>query len=139
MMASNNELNKQAKKYLIESNYNEAIRLYRQILKDNPEDLETKSNLGYALTQNLQFEDAKKIFEGLIGKSDQELYLLNYGVVLSLLHEYKEAIKIFRSILDKNPSNIDAWKNLSEIYLRTENHKEANICRLKLNKIKEGM
>jgi len=119
-----------AKKTILDSNFDEAITILTALLKENPDDTDLKSYLAIALAQTGNFNESLEIFTELVKISEKEAHHFNYGLILALTKDYSNSIKILNEILEKNPKNLLAWKNLGELYSRIGDDHKANICKM---------
>ncbi|MEM6367915.1 MAG: tetratricopeptide repeat protein [Myxococcota bacterium] len=99
-------------------NWREAESDYRQVLANDPEDVQTTVNLGAVLRAQARTDEAAKIYEALLEKKPFQAELLNN---LSVLHrerkDYDSAIGAVRKLLMRDKENVDAYKNLALVYL----------------------
>jgi len=99
-------------------NWREAESDYRQVLANNPEDVQTALNLGAVLRAQERRDEAAKLYEELLEKNPFQAELLNN---LSVLHrerkDYEAASSAVRQLLMRDQDNVDAYKNLALINL----------------------
>ena len=91
---------------LNEGRYQEAIPLFEKFLEDNPNDVNSLNNLGYASNQLGKYEDtafyADKILEI---DPENTVALNNKGYALDQLGRYEEAVSYFDKTLQIDPKN----------------------------------
>jgi Ca-activated chloride channel homolog len=97
-------------------NYKEAEVNYRKALEINKESDKGKFNLGAAVYQEKNFNEASKIFEDLSGKqldkaTKAKIYH-NYGNSLLESKQYEQSIAAYKNSLLNNPSDKDTKYNL---------------------------
>lgn len=95
--------------------YELAAQLYRQAIDQNPEDPRLYFNLGNALAEAGNTDEAMEVFEqfrNLTEENNQKaLADYNKGKLLSDQENFDEAISHFRDALRKNPNDEDARFN----------------------------
>lgn len=95
--------------------YELAVELYRQAIDQNPDNSRLYFNLGNALAEAGQTEEAMQVYEQFRSMTEasnqQALADYNQGKLLSEQENYDEAISHFREALRKNPNDEDARFN----------------------------
>ncbi len=98
-----------------QGDYERAAQLYRQAIEQNPDDARLYFNLGNALAQAGQTEEAIQAFNQFRERSDepekQSMADYNTGRTLADMESYDEAIQHFRNALRNNPGDADARHN----------------------------
>jgi len=96
--------------------YKEAEMNYRKSLEINKESDKGKFNLGTAVYQEKNFNEATKIFEDLSGKQSDKLTKAkvyhNYGNSLLESKQYEQSIAAYKNSLLNNPADKDTKYNL---------------------------
>jgi tetratricopeptide (TPR) repeat protein len=116
---------KQAGRYDNQRQYERAITIYETLLEDHPYDAIVIEKLIINLMRISKIKKAEKLFE------DKGQYLsgMVYVKLGSSLHiikgELKEAKKICRSFLDKNPGNINNYKIIAQIFTQYRQYEYA--------------
>lgn len=95
--------------------YELAVQLYRQAIDQNPENPRLYFNLGNALAEAGNTEEAMEVYEQFKSMTEvhdqQALADYNKGKLLSEQENFDEAISHFREALRKNPTDEDARFN----------------------------
>ena len=114
--------------------YKEALAAINQALEQNNLDsyrinkASILAEYGIDIGNKAMVLEAKEIFENEIKKLDNQNQHFNYANTLSWLGENEAAKNHYRKSLKLNPNYAEAWKNLGEIYSRTDNSKKALEC-----------
>lgn len=107
--------------------YAEAVQLYRQAIAQNPDDARLYFNLGNALSELGETEQALEVYNQYKSMSDnvqqQALADYNQGRLLTENEQYDEALKYYRDALRKNPDDADARHNF-ELALKKQQQEE---------------
>jgi tetratricopeptide (TPR) repeat protein len=110
------KLLRQGNKLYDQGNYKEAEVDYRKALEINKESDKGKFNLGTAVYQEKNFNEATKIFEELSGKqldkSTKAQAYHNFGNSLLESKQYEQSIAAYKNSLLNNPSDKDTKYNL---------------------------
>ena len=109
--------------------YDAALEAYQSAAKDRPEDAISRYNLGTALYQKEQFEEASDEFRRSLDASDpihraQGYY--NLGNAQVQLNDIERAIRSYKSALRLNPADLDAKHNLELALERLEQKSQQN-------------
>jgi len=95
--------------------YELAVQLYRQAIDQNPDNSRLYFNLGNALAEAGNTEEAMEVYEKFKSMTEvnnqQALADYNKGKLLSEQENFDEAISDFREALRKNPDDEDARFN----------------------------
>src|SRR3989338_28995 len=109
-------LNRDGNKIYQEKRYESALKNYREAQVRNPDQAETQYNLGTALYQTDQFQEAdehfKKSIELMKDKDDKAKAWYNYGNSQYRLGQFEKAIDAYKHALDLNPADQDAKYNI---------------------------
>ena len=95
--------------------YDAALEAYQSAAKDRPEDVISRYNLGAALYQKKQFEEAADEFRRSLDASNpihQAQGYYNLGNAQVQLNDIEGAIRSYKSALRLNPTDLDAKHNL---------------------------
>jgi tetratricopeptide (TPR) repeat protein len=110
------KLLRQGNKSYDQGKYKEAEVDYRRALEINKESDKGKFNLGAAVYQEKNFNEATKIFEDLSGKqldkSTKAKVYHNYGNSLLEAKQYEQSIAAYKNSLLSNPADKDTKYNL---------------------------
>lgn len=106
--------------------FTKAVEILESFLKDTPDSIEGWYNLGFALMELDQEEEAVKAFdEGLaIDSMIFELWF-NKGTALYHLADFKGAIDCYEKALELQPEDAEVWNNLGNCYSRLAEGKKA--------------
>lgn len=109
-----------------EGKYDEANDSYRDAEIDNPESAIVKFNIGDALYQKRNYEEALKTYQDAIQKSDdiklQAQGYYNIGNTLYRLNKWPESILAYQQALKLNPNDEDAKYNLEYVRVKLKQH-----------------
>ncbi len=110
-------LNEEGNKAYQEKKYKTALENYKKARDKSPEDPAIRYNVGSALYQTEQYQEAEKEFDKVIKQSDKnpELKakaLYNYGNTQYRLGKFEKAIESYKKALEINPDDKDAKYNL---------------------------
>jgi Ca-activated chloride channel homolog len=107
--------------------YAEAARYYQRAIGQDPDNARLHFNLGNALYELGQSEEAKESYERFKNMTDspveQSYADYNTGRMLADQEQYDEALSYFREALKKNPGDTDAKHNY-ELALRQQQQQE---------------
>jgi Ca-activated chloride channel family protein len=110
----------EARAHYEEGQYDEALRAYRDALVDRPESAALHLNVGDALYQLGEYEQALEEFERTAVTPDVEVAargFYNKGNTHIQLQDYGAAVESYRQALERNPRDADTKANL-ELALR---------------------
>jgi len=108
----------------------EAIALYQEFLKREPDNAMAKANLGVTMMRAGKAAEAAPLFNDLLDRKDLDgATLYNIGVGLFRANQYEQAARAFERVVELNPYSHDGLYNLGQtIYAGTA----------ELEKAKEG-
>ena len=94
-----------------------AEKLYKKILDQAPDHINTKSNLGALYAQTGQTEKALNLLQSVIKTDPKHINAnINLGVVFNRLAEYHKAIDCNKRILKADPNYDEAYNNIAINY-----------------------
>ena len=100
-----------------EGKFEEAEHLYREILKDEPTQLDANNNLGVLLHATNRLVEAETILKKTIElKPDYAEAHFNLGVILTSLGKLKEAAESYNKAINFKADYVDAYCNLGNVY-----------------------
>ncbi len=109
-----------------ENNFKVAEKLYKEVLKKNPDHFESVYYLGTLLAQTNQFNLAKSMLHKATQiKPDNAMAHNNLGNVLKNLEEYQEAIRSYEKAIKIQPNYANIYYNLGNILEKLGEHKKA--------------
>ncbi|HPP87239.1 MAG TPA: tetratricopeptide repeat protein [bacterium] len=105
-----------AKKFFDKENYDKAIDVYLAAAKIDPTNHKIWYNLGVTYYFNKQYADAKNAFERAIKIKSKDVDTLLYlGAVQGLLRQKNDAVRTFKRVLEIEPNNDIARRNLQKM------------------------
>jgi len=119
------------------NNFAKAEKLYKEVLKENPNHADSHYNLGNILQELNQTEKAKSCFEKAIKiKPDYIEAHNNLGNLLHKFGEFKKAINCFEKAIKINFRQAVPHYNLGNAQKELEDYQKAKNCFLKAIEIK---
>ena len=111
------------------NNLQVAEKLYREILKTNPNHANTRNNLGSVLKELGESQKAISCFQKAIEiQSNHADAHYNLGNTLKDLGEHKKAISCYEKAMQINPNHAGAYNNLGNVFKDLGEHKKAISC-----------
>lgn len=115
---------KLADKRFAQTNYPEAMELYRSALNKNPDDWQTQLKLAECYYQMKEYTKSVALFDSYLNKglALPEKNMFHCAEAQAILKNYSEAVNYYKKCLDKNPDNEvisqKIWRlgNLSYLY-----------------------
>ncbi|NJD09821.1 MAG: tetratricopeptide repeat protein [Gemmatimonadetes bacterium] len=96
----------------------EAISLYQEFLRRQPDNVMAKSNLGVTMMRAGKTAEAAPLFNELLERPDlEENALFNIGIGLFRANQYAQAVRAFDRVLVLNPYSHDGLYNLAQSIL----------------------
>ena len=92
--------------------FNEAIKIYKDILENSPHDMITKRDLALAYYQNGQYQLAVDTYYQVISSHDETDYNKNEGIQVTAMNEMNAVISMFGSCLNLGSMNLNLVKLL---------------------------
>jgi protein O-GlcNAc transferase len=109
-----------------QGNLTEAERLYREVLREQPSNVEALHRLGILALQAGQPQTAVALIsQAIAGNPRQPLAYLNLGVAQRHLGRKEDALASFDSALQFAPNNADGYNNRGSILLELQRPEEA--------------
>ena len=123
------EIFAQAAKDYKKNNFKSAEKLYKEILKKNPNHLDSIVLLGTLLAQSGKLEKAKQFFQKAI-KINPNSSNVNYnlGLAFKELGEYKKAVSHYEKAIKIKPEYFIAHNNLGIIFYKLGEFQKAKSC-----------
>ncbi len=120
-----------------EQNYDQAIKIFKNILQVEPKNLSALNSLGRSYHEKREVKQAEEYFLKALKIDNLSFYVLNNiaGFYREEL-DYEKAIDYFKKALSINPNNAYIYNNLAKIYFDLGNHEEAKKNSLKALKMK---
>ena len=109
--------------------YDAALEAYQSAAEDRPEDAMSRYNLGTALYQKKQFEEASDAFRRSLDTADpvhQAQGYYNLGNAQVQLNDIEGAIRSYKSALRLNSADLDAKHNLELALEKLEQKSQQN-------------
>ncbi len=111
----------------LEGKYDEAVRLYDQILKNDPDNVIAMTNKGNSLNNLGKYEEAIRCLDRALAiHPNFHAAKINKGNALLLLKRYEEAIRYYDDVLRFNPNLAVALNNKAKALVALGKNKEAN-------------
>lgn len=118
-------LNKAIKLHL-KKDFDRAEKIYKKIIKSNPDNIIANSNLGSLLNASKKFEEALDYLDrSLKLKPDFIDALNNKGNAMKGLKRYNEALEIYEEVLKINPLFLDSLNNKANCLKALKKYEEA--------------
>ena len=92
----------------------EAVTLYQELLKRDPNNAVAKGNLAAALSRLGKNDEAAKMYSELLSQDLSDTEFFNVGVGLFKANQFEPAAEAFRKAVTKNPHMRDAHYNLAQ-------------------------
>ena len=102
----------EAEKYVARGKVAAAIKEYRRLLAENPDDVTTLNRVGDLYVQNGESDEALRLFWEVAERYARDGFSTR-------------AIAIFKKIIRTNPIRLDAYERLAELYAQERLIKEA--------------
>ena len=138
----------QAKRYIRNQNYDDALVVLNKVLSFQPNNIyakKTKKKIKDKVSSNYSIEEPQELIDNLIFlysnndhlkfnsliRKNIEIYknssIINHLMAISLknLGDYDNAISYFKKSIEINPHYVDAINNLGNLYFNLERFKEA--------------
>lgn len=120
------KLLQEARSHIQNREFEEAQKLYLQILEDEPDNLEAIGNMGVVLKLQNRPEEALEQYTKAISKDDTYVTAyMNRANLLRSLNRLKEAKHDYLSVLNLEPKNAEALNALGSVYETGGKQKEA--------------
>jgi tetratricopeptide (TPR) repeat protein len=94
---------KVAEKYVAKGRIDAAIKEYLKVLKENPNDVSTLNRLGDLYARISRIDDAVRLFTQIAGQYTEDGFLV-------------KAIAIFKKIIKLDPTRLQVYESLAELY-----------------------
>jgi tetratricopeptide (TPR) repeat protein len=105
MAVEREQLIRTAEKYVSKGRIDAAIREYRKVLTDNPKDVSTLNRLGDLYARVQQFDEAVDLFRQIAEGYTEDGFFV-------------KAIAIYKKILKLDPTRLDSYEQLADLYHR---------------------
>lgn len=99
--------------YLSKENYNKALSLYKEYIKNNPDDLNAKVTVANIYKTLKQYNIAEKYYNEMIRKYNDNVYIkINMTDVYFLLKKYSDAAKMNREVISEMEKNVMVYDDI---------------------------
>ncbi len=123
---SNTSLLIEAKKQQLTGNPDRAEAVYRECIKQFPEDPVPYYELSAIRAESKDMAEAIKLARKAMELDpDNEWYMMFLAQLDQLNGDYKEAISLFQKIIAKEPGDIDNYYQLASLYIGLNRYKDA--------------
>ena len=108
------------------NNFKLAENLYKEILKINPDHVESNFHLGSLSVQIGNLERASQLLSKTVQIDPSHFRALNnLGIVFQKLEKHQQAIDCYKKAIGIDPNYSDAYCNLAILYMNIGRHEEA--------------
>lgn len=106
--------------------YDEAIAIFDEILKKNPNDISALYGRAEVFKIQKKYDEAVAIYDHVLKKyPEYESALTRKADIFVIQGKYEEAIMVYERVLENNPKSCSAWNRKGEVFLKLERNKEA--------------
>jgi tetratricopeptide (TPR) repeat protein len=103
--------------YDLSSDYSQAIKWYSRAIQLNPREKKLFVNLGINYYNQAAYPAAITQFENALKLDSTSVHLYNYlGESFRQTHRYEDMIRCYQTLVELEPQNTNAWKNLISAY-----------------------
>ena len=102
-MANREQVVKVAEKYVAKGKLDAAIKEYLKVLKENPNDVSTLNRLGDLYARTSRIEEAVRLFTQIAQQYTEDGFLV-------------KAIAIYKKIIKLDPTRLEVYEQLAELY-----------------------
>lgn len=103
----------------------ESMEYYRMALDLNPDAEIVRTSLGHVLMHLKKYEDAARLYEEGLKRSDSAEANNNVGVLLFETKHYRQSVVFLQKAVEKDPKNKNYRINLARAYFRGEKYNDA--------------
>jgi tetratricopeptide (TPR) repeat protein len=108
--------NKLGSLLITQNRLTDAIQLFKSVLTEAPQNIQAITNLGYANLLTGNVNEADRFYQsGLKLDPDYEPLLMNVAGLYVFKKQYKEAVSVLKSVIIKNPKNLQAKQVLEQL------------------------
>ncbi len=130
---------KEAGQYMLQKRFDEALIIYREVVKVEPDFFEAYSNIGVCCKNLNMLKEAREAFEfALKLKPNSAIVNNNLGNVYTAMERFDLAKKHYEIAIKLRPRYIDAMRNLGSVLFFTGKTEEAIALHLKTEKLIKG-
>ncbi len=109
-----------AENYLKSGAFADAAQQYRDLLKQNPNNLAAQINLGLALYNTHEYDEALKVYDAIIARDPKNSVAYNNrGVVLEAMKNKPAALAAYKRAIELQPDYTDAKNNRDRLLATT--------------------
>ncbi|QEC40842.1 tetratricopeptide repeat protein [Pseudobacter ginsenosidimutans] len=106
--------------------HEDALKLYRAMIEDHPDDDHALNNLGFSLQQQEKYQEAIPFYERAIAANPLNAFPVdNLGFVLYRSGEISKGLELINHSLEMHKGNAYAYKYRGIIFMETGNKEEA--------------
>lgn len=103
--------------YDLLSDFEQAIKWYNRAIQLKPDEKKLRINLGINYYKQAEYAAAITQFEDALKMDSTSVHLYNYlGESFRQTHRYEDMIHCYKTLVELEPQNTDAWKNLISAY-----------------------
>lgn len=123
---STQSLFEEAKGLKSRGEYQKAIELYQEILKEDPENSRAIRELAQVYSWNKEYDRSIQYYDKLLTKNPKDYdALLGKAQVLSWKGEYNKAENLYTTVIEAVPDYLDAYLGLTNVYLWNSKYNKA--------------
>jgi cytochrome c-type biogenesis protein CcmH/NrfG len=105
-----------AMRHKVDGEYDEAEELFQSVLAEQPNNSSAWYELGITYSMRVKMDESMDALEKAVRLAPNSInVLVNYGKVLTMFGEYDRAKPLFVKVLELDPFNDEAQKNLEFI------------------------
>ncbi len=126
----------QAIKLHLDGNFEEAKRIYLDILDKNPDNQNATEMLGVLNLQQKNFDEALSLIDTAISISPNQNLYSNKGSVYIELNRFDMALECFKKVLEFDPNSYETYNNIGNILTHKKQYKDAILHYIKAINLK---
>lgn len=120
------ELKNQAHKLEVQNKFEEALKIYHQLIKQNPKDATNYNAVGVIFYKIKKYQNAIDTFkEALVLDNNYAEVYSNLGAIYAKFKNYDLAIKLYKKAIFLKPKYAGAYTNLGNSLNKIAEHEEA--------------
>lgn len=104
-----------------------AIKYYKELLKQTPENIDLLAAYASYLKDTKEYAQAMEIYQKLLERTKDEKYNVNIAEIYFLQQDYKTSMSMYQELYEKNPTNPDIQKAIALLYFVSGDFENA-IC-----------
>jgi len=106
--------------------YEKAIKIYQEILREDPENYQAVRELAQVYSWNKEYDKSIQYYDKLLSKNPKDYdALLGKAQILSWKGEYDKAENFYTEVIEAVPDYLDAYLGLANVYLWNSKYDKA--------------